>query len=171
MVAGLASPDTCVISAVTEGIHTWGLMLCGCHLEILKRFFLSICIWYVKKEGTMEYTCTRDRSLGSCAVSSLTISPKPQDGFLTACLLLPLGSSGPTLSPPSHTCPLTPLALFPVTSVSRRPGFCYCPLLLAGAWEQTWGRPRCCHLGSCSILGHPKEASVPPGMAEPWRVL
>lgn len=48
----------------------------------------------------------------------------------------------PTLLPPLHTCPMTSATFFLVTSVSGRPWFCYCPLLLAKAWVQNSGSSR-----------------------------
>ena len=125
-------------------------------------FFLSISIWYMKKEGKLSTCAPGWETWLTCSLISHYLPEAP--GWFLGCLY------APTPVPSFPFLPPTNLALCPVTSVRGMPGFCCCPLLLAGAQEQTWGSPRCCHLGSCNLLGHPRQASVPHGMAGPWRV-
>lgn len=77
--------------------------------------------------------------------------PPPQNSFLSAWLFPLLGSLGPTLLPSLHTCPMTSVTPCLVTSVSGRPWFCYCPLLLAKAGGQNSGSSRS---GTHRILEH-----------------
>lgn len=89
------------------------------------------------------------QNLGACAVSSLNIFLKPQDNSLAACLLLPWLFGPHTVYSFPHL-PHDPSCPLPCHICEWKAGFCYCPLLLAEAWEPTW-RPRGCHLRSCSI--------------------
>ena len=124
-------------------------------------FFLSICIWYMKKEGKL---CTGAPGMGDLAhMWSHFYLPEAPGWFLgclyapTPCLLLPITASNKPRSLPCHICERNARVLLLPSAPGRSPG-------------ADLESPRCCHLGSCNILGHPRKASVLPGLAGPWRV-